>query len=295
MQKPLLVFWALALLILATQCRFLFWRPVEQSIAATWIQEARVYETLLRYESKLSWNPLDAGTISRNHSTDLILHRIGDGAVVSSDLLVSFPGWVLDDSLYTYHAGLLMIQGTGQFGSIENRSVLGIEIAPNLKSAKAEVLLKTTMPVLAAIPSPERSTVAVFLQESEHALRLDFYRFGRASLKQAYLLSSHTFEYENLPDLPQFTWGNDSTKIYLQLEDSEEIFAASIDGSLQSVESFPQCFFQHTAMPFTSKEGRRFNRSDNSLTIIQEDLSEVRMARPIPMITEPELIGEECN
>lgn len=298
MYRPLRILAAISTVLLLSHCNLLFWRPVEQSVGAVWIQEERVYETLLRYESKLSWNPLDAGSVARNYRTDLILHRIGDGVVASSDNLLSMPGWVLNDSLYSYYAGLLVIQGKGAFGSYANRSVLGIEIAPNLKSAVAVPMLDTEKTVLAAVPSPERSTVAVFLAETGDdgepgsELELGFYRFGRPSLKRSYKLSSHFFTFEEAPGLPEYTWGNDSTRIFLKLPDG--IFSASIFGRFEEADSFPSCFFPTTTVPFTSSEGKRFNRSENIFAVIQEEYDSFRPGDQVPMTENPEDIGENC-
>ncbi len=286
--------------LFGSSCSVLFWKPVSQSVDARWANSNRVYEVLLHFETRMSWNPWSQAAVNRNYSTEIILHAVRNGQVEQSRSLVTFEGWVLPESFYPYAKGFIMQRGTSEQLGEGKREVYAINVSSDLKSATGKTLIEPERQIQGLFVTPDGRTLALFTSDAEPSepggeIHYSFYSLAGATIhKDPVLLSKGSFPFEGAPGLPELTWGNGMDRVYARLPAVVLELEAST-GESREAERFPACFDMVRVPPFVSPQGFRFARSEEGLAIIDEGQ---RLPSPfafVPMIEDMATISTDCK
>lgn len=288
------------LLSLLSSCSVLFWKPVSQSVDARWANPHRVYEVLLHFETRMSWNPWNQAAVNRDYTTEIYLHTVRNGQVEKSESLITFDGWVLAESFYPYAKGFIMQRGTSDELGEGPREVYAINISGDRKSATGRTLIEPELPIEGLFVTPDGRTLALFTTDAKHTepggdIHFAFYSLvGVTEHKEPRLLSEGSFPFEGAPGLPELTWGNGLDRIYARLPAVVMEIEAST-GEVREANRFPACFDMVRIPPFVNAQGFRFSRSEEGLAIIDEG---TRLPSPfafVPMIQDMAAISTDCN
>lgn len=288
------------LLLLLPSCSVLFWKPVSQSIDARWANSNRVYEVLLHFETRMSWNPWNQGAVNKNYSTEIIMHSVRNGQVEKSRSLITFEGWVLSESFYPYANGFLMQRGKSDQLGEGKREVYAINVAPDRTSATGRTLIEPERQIQGLFVTPDGRTLAMFTSDAEPSepggeIYYSFYSLaGVTAHKEPVLLSSGSFSFEGAPGLPELTWGNGMDRIYARMPALVLELEAST-GEAKEAKRFPACFDMSRIPPFVSAQGFRFARSEEGLAIIDEGKKLPSPFAFVPMIEDIAAISTDCN
>ncbi len=288
------------ILLFSASCSVLFWKPVSQSVDARWANTNRVYEVLLHFETRMSWNPWSQAAVNRNYSTEIILHAVRNGQVEESRSLITFEGWVPAESFYPYSRGFVMQRGTSDELGAGTREVYAINVSSDLKSATGRTLIEPERQIQGLFVTPDGRTLAIFTSDADPSepggeIHYAFYSLAGATVhKDPVLLSEGSFPFEGAPGLPELTWGNGMDRVYARLPAVVLELEAST-GESREAQRFPACFDMVRVPPFVSPQGFRFARSEEGLAIIDEGK---RLPSPflfVPMIEDMAAISTDCK
>ncbi|MCR9144327.1 MAG: hypothetical protein NXI24_18920 [bacterium] len=267
----------LLVLIMFSACRVLFSRPAESWLDPGWWNYTTVVEVQMRYDTRVSWNPLNQSSVSSGFESRIYLQPVRSAAGqalpesrAQAFELSRYPGWTLNGSVYALSDRIVLIRGTGDSqdrpGGV-HREVFIQPLAATPATADADqtvladggadpMVLKPADGeyLLAAIPAPgEVDLLAVFLTRSTLEQRygellLDVYRYrGDGAIRK---VSRRKIAWQGDPGMPDVAWARSGDRIYIKrLRDIVETTgdltqtpASSGETGHRVATSFPGCF-----------------------------------------------------
>ncbi|MCB1167354.1 MAG: hypothetical protein KDK37_16090 [Leptospiraceae bacterium] len=281
-------------------CSVLFWKPVSQSVDARWAGQTRVYEVLLHFETRMSWNPWSQAAVNRNYRTEILLHVIQNGQIKESRSLITFDGWVSPESFMPYARGFIMQRGDSEILGGGKQEIYAVTIAPDYQSATGKTLINPEHTLIGSYVTPDGRTLALFssdadVEEPGGMIYYSFYSLTETTThRDPVLQSKGSFEFDGAPGLPELTWGNGLDRIYARLPAAVLEIEAST-GEVREANRFPACFDMVRIPPFVSRRGFRFSRSEEGLAIIDEGNPLPSPFTFVPMIDEMAAISTDCK
>ncbi|MBX7058244.1 MAG: hypothetical protein K1X75_09260 [Leptospirales bacterium] len=228
-----------ALMILAVSfsvgaCKSLFYAPGESWLPISWLGPQRALEARLAFESRMSWNPLNQNQITRNVSTELLIHELRGDQLVSSRRLTRFDGWILSGSIYAAGHEAVMVAGEGNdIGAGANAALL---VATDNGATRR--LPVAGGEVLAAFPDLDSKRLAVAVLVAGAPLALEIRFFSLAGLRPE---ATARIELPSAIGPPEVGWSADSRTLYLRVV--EGVLAINAEsGSVSAAVQFPRCF-----------------------------------------------------
>ena len=302
---------ALLFCLAVNGCQVLFWKESVNREGGIWRNADQFIEIHLLYDSKLSSNPLNQQTLSRNYRTRLLLHSI-TGSRIQSASFAEYPGWTLRGSLTVFSGGLFAIRGLDDSLAGPTRELVFIgpfPVAGDSSPSPGKVSFSSlSLPpglIMAARVSPDEKRLAVFLTDATldkptGRIRVLFYKLERFALQAGAAKRSLTLEkdvgldWEGAPGLPDISWARDSSGIYVRRRKDVFMVLPATGRALQA-NTFPACFQSTVLAGDISPAGRRFLRGGApDYTVRLEMVAGFVGADKIRMIRDFSRIGEDC-
>lgn len=272
-------------LLLAMNCKVLFWRDASQSMGGAFESEQRFLEATISYKAKMPLNPLSQNVLSKDFRTSIRELRIDKDKALPGKEIAQFEGWVLNQAAYVSGGVLILIRGKSEsLGGYEDRDVVLVQIS----NGSVRTVVEAGQSILAAVPSPDGRILGVIRSPVPDAspgeLRVEFYEMSGKKLSSSVLPWGTA-------SLPLHAWSKDSSRMFLAQD--QGVKSVDLAGNVTDARSFPRCFLPTRVIPDTSASGMRFVRmSDTDVRI--EPVDGFLRFEEVPLADRIDLIGQGC-
>lgn len=286
------------------QCKVLFWQDGRSWAGGRWAGETVFYELEQRFETKAHWYALNQNAITRNYQTVLLRHSLISGKRETT-VVGRFPGWALENSFYVLGDRAILIRGTSDVLGGPDRELIAVGIETSGKARSdgsagaaprdlAPVsLLRPTQLLLAAMPAPDGSRLAVLLttatmQKQTGEVFVELYTIGAGGLTEK---ESVRLEWSGAPGMPNLAWAIDSSRFFVH-RNSDVIEVAAKTAQATQSRLFPKCWLQSTSN--VSDGGQAFFRvGPEGLIEIRKNDEWIAPSR-VPLVGQLSKVGEGC-